>query len=308
MSAHDLRGGLEDYLATRCALGFKLEKSHKLLPQFVDFLRDQGTPFITVKAALAWATAPRNATPRWWAQRLTIVRGFAKYMQALEPRTEVPPVELLAHQRVRRPPYVYSDADIIKLLHAAQTRRHPLVAATYTTLVGLLAITGMRIGEAIALDDRDVNLRSGVLTIRKGKFGKTREIPVHPTTVDALAAYRRERKRTAPSRNEPSFFVSTAGTRLLHQNVDESFRNLVCAIGLGERHPRPHIHDLRHTFAIKTVIAWHRAGEDVEARMPMLSTYLGHVGPSSTYWYLSAVPELLEVATARLERALMKAR
>lgn len=308
MSAHDLRGCLEDYLATRRALGFKLERSHKLLPRFVDYLIDTDTPFITTKTALAWATLPRNVQPRCWAQRLTILRGFAKYMQTLDPRTEVPPIELLPHRSIRRRPYVYSDADMSLLLRATQMRRHPLLAATYTTFVGLLAVTGMRLSEVIALDERDVNLQSGVLTIRRGKFGKTREIPVHPTTVDALCSYRKERKRRAPSRNEPSFFVSTAGTRLLQQNVDEHFLKLVYAAGLDRRQPRPCIHDLRHTFAIRTVIAWHRAGEDVEARLPLLSTYLGHIGPSSTYWYLTAVPELLEVATTRLERTLMKAR
>jgi len=294
-------------LASRRALGFQLERAHKLLPRFVDYIADKSHSFITTKAALAWAMLPRNVRPSWWATRLVIVRGFARYMQTLDPRTEVPPVELLPHRCMRSQPYVYTADDIVALLAAAQARPRPLLAATYTTLVGLLAVTGMRMGEAIALDDDDVDLRSGVLTIRKGKFDKTREIPVHATTVDALASYRKKRRRRAPPRNEPSFFVSTAGTRLFQQNVDEQFIKLVFAVGLDRRRPRPHIHDLRHTFAIRTVIAWHRAEEDVEAQLPLLSTYLGHIGPSSTYWYLSAVPELLEVATARLERALMKA-
>ncbi len=307
MTTPALHRQLEDYLAVRRALGFKLERSHKLLPRFVDYLAKADESFITTKSALAWATLPRHAQPRTWASRLVVVRGFAKYMLTLDPRTEVPPIELLPHRHVRVRPYVYTDADIASLLRAAQAQRLPLMAATYTTLIGLLSVTGMRIGEAIALDDGDVDLHHGLLTIRKGKFGKTREIPVHATTVDALRSCRKERRRRAPARNEPSFFVSTVGTRLLYQNVDIKFRELVYAVGLGEQRPRPRVHDLRHTFAIKTVIAWHRAGEDVEARLPLLSTYLGHIGPSSTYWYLSAVPELLEAATARLERALVKA-
>jgi len=307
MTTPALHRTLEDYLAVRRALGFKLERSHKLLPQFVDYLAKANESFITTKTALAWATLPRNAQPRTWASRLVVIRGFAKYMLTLDPRTEVPPIELLPHRHVRVRPYVYTDADIASLLRAAQAQRLPLMAATYTTLIGLLSVTGMRIGEAIALDDGDVDLHRGLLTIRKGKFGKTREIPVHATTVDALMGYRKERKRRAPARREPSFFVSTVAKRLLYQNVDIKFRELVYAVGLGEQRPRPRVHDLRHTFAIKTVIAWYRAHEDVEARLPLLSTYLGHIGPSSTYWYLSAVPELLEAATARLERALVKA-
>ncbi len=308
MTASAIHHALDDYLAARRALGFKLEQPHKLLPSFVDYLVETGNSFITTKAALAWATLPQNAKPRRWAARLVMVRGFAKYMLALDPRTEVPPIELLPYRHVRSRPYVYSDVDITSLLRAAQAQQLPLMAATYTTLVGLLSVTGMRIGEAIALDDGDVDLHRGVLTIRKGKFGKTRDVPVHATTVDALTSYRKERGRRSRSRNEPSFFVSTVGTRLLYQNVEFKFREFAYAAGLDKHRRRPRIHDLRHTFAIRTVIAWYRAGEDVEARLPLLSTYLGHIGPSSTYWYLSAVPELLEAATARLERALSKAR
>jgi len=306
MTTLDLHRALEDYLASRRALGFKLDRPHKLLPRFVDFLVETGNSCITTKASLDWATLPKTAQPRWWTARLLIVRGFAKYMQTLDPRTEVPPIELLCHRYVRSQPYVYTTDEVAALLDAANAVRLPLMAATYTSLIGLVSVTGMRIGEAIALDDEDVDLRRGVITIHKGKFGKTRELPVHATTVEALASYRKERSRREPPRKASSFFVSTAGTRLLHQNVDIKFRELVYAIGLGKRRPRPRIHDLRHTFAIKTVTAWYRAGVDVEAHMPLLSTYLGHVGPSSTYWYLSAVPELLEAATLRLERALAR--
>lgn len=308
MSDIDLRNALTDYLASRRALRHKLERAHKLLPRFVDYLDETASRFITTEVAVAWATQPRDVGPNWWAKRLVIVRGFAKYMQTLDPRTQVPPLELLPLRHVRSRPYVYTDEDVAKLLGAAQTLRSPLMASTYTTLIGLLSVTGMRIGEAIALDDDDVDLSDGIITVRNGKFDKTRQVPVHATTVDALFRYRDTRRRRLPSRRQPSFFASTAGTRLFYQNVDDKFRKFVYAVGLDKRRPRPRIHDLRHTFAIRTVIAWHRAGEDVEAQLPLLSTYLGHIGPSSTYWYLSAVPELLEAATARLERALAEAR
>ena len=308
MSSQTLRGDLEDYLAARRALGFKLDRPEKLLPHFVDYLAKTGSSFITTKAALAWAMLPQRAQPRWWATRLVMVRGFAKYMQTLDPRTEVPPLELIPYRPTRSQPYVYTEGDIASLLRAAQAQSSPLMAATYSTLIGLLSVTGIRVGEAIALDDEAVDLQRGVVTIWKGKFGKTREVPIHPTTVHALDRYCEARQRHSPRRTEPSFFVSTSGTRLLYQNVHDKFLKLVYAAGLHTRKPRPRIHDLRHTFAIQTVIAWHRAGEDVEARLPLLSTYLGHIGPSSTYWYLSAVPELLEAAMARLERSLSKGR
>jgi integrase/recombinase XerD len=198
---------------------------------------------------------------------------------------------------------VYSAESLTALLAATDVLRGPFRSATYKTLLGLLAVTGMRVGEAIALDDTDVDRRRAVLVIRKTKFGKSREVPLHASTVQALERYRRERDRFASRRRSPSFFVSTAGTRLFYQNVHELFLRLVYAAGLGDRRPRPTIHDLRHTFAIRTVLDWYRDDLDVEARLPLLSTYLGHIGPSSTYWYLTAVPELLAAATRRLERA-----
>jgi integrase len=260
---------------------------------------------VTTTAAVAWATQPRASHPAWWTARLVLVRGFAKHLLATDLRTEVPPLELLPHRRLRATPHVYSDDEVRALMVAAGTIRAPLMAATYTTLIGLLAATGIRVGEAVALDRSDVDLGDGVLLIRKGKFGKTRQVPMHPTTVQALADYVRLRDRLAPRARGKSFFVSTVGTRLIYQNIEDKFRRLVSVAGLGDRHPRrPGIHDLRHTFAVRTVIGWHRAGLDVEARLSVLSTYLGHVGPSATYHYLSAVPDLLEAAAGRLEQLL----
>ena len=301
-----LRRALAAYLRTRRALGFKLKREGELLPQFVAYLDERGSSLVTTAAAIAWAAQPRDAAPAWWTQRLVVVRGFAKYLQTIEPRTEVPSLDHLPHHRARSAPYVYSAADITALLSAADTLRSPLKTATYKTLLGVLAVTGMRVGEAVALDERDVNRRRAALVIRKTKFDKSREVPVHASTVEALDRYRRDRDRLAPRRNSSSFFISTVGSRLIYNNVHETFLHLIYAAGLGKRRPRPTIHDLRHSFAIQTVLGWYRDGSDVEARLPLLSTYLGHVGPSSTYWYLTAVPELLEAATLRLERSQVK--
>jgi integrase/recombinase XerD len=301
-----LRRALATYLRTRRALGFKAKREVELLPQFVAYLDERGASFVTTAAAVAWSAQPRDAAPAWWTQRLVIVRGFAKYLQTIEPRTEVPSLDHLPHRRARSAPYVYSDADITALLSATDTLRSPLKTATYRTLLGLLAATGMRVGETITLDERDVDRRRATLVVRKTKFDKSREVPLHTSTVAALDRYRRDRERLAPRRSSSSFFISSVGSRLIYQNVHETFLQLVYAAGLGKRRPRPTIHDLRHTFAIQTVLGWYRDGVDVEARLPLLSTYLGHVGPSSTYWYLTAVPELLEAATVRLERSQVK--
>jgi integrase len=301
-----LRRALATYLRTRRALGFKSKRESELLPQFVAHLDERGASFVTTAIAIAWATQPRDAAPAWWTQRLVVVRGFAKYLQTIEPRTEVPSLDHLPRRHARSAPYVYSAADITALLAAADTLRSPLKTATYKTLFGVLAVTGMRVGEAVALEERDVDHRRGALVIRKTKFDKSREVPLHASTVEALDRYRRDRDRLAPRRSSSSFFVSIVGKRLIYNNVHETFLRLVYAAGLGTRCPRPTIHDLRHTFAIQAVLGWYRDGADVEVRLPLLSTYLGHVGPSSTYWYLTAVPELLEAATVRLERSRVK--
>lgn len=301
-----LRRALADYLKTRRALGVKLDRDGDLLPEFIAFLDERRCSYITTAAALAWAAQPKVASPMWWTKRLTMVRGFAKYLQTIDARTEIPPLDAFPHSKTRSTPYVYSAADLAALLSATDALASPLRTATYKTLIGLLAITGMRVGEAVALDDRDIDPRRAVLVIRKAKFAKSREVPLHSSSMQALEGYRRDRDRLASRHRSASFFVSTVGTRLIYNNVHETFLRLVYAAGLGRRRPRPTIHDLRHTFAIRTVLAWHRDGGDVESRLPLLSTYLGHVGPSSTYWYLTAVPELLEAATVRLERSRVK--
>lgn len=299
----DLRHALDDYLAIRRSLGYKLTRTGLLLADFVAHLEATEADTITTDAALAWATLPPNGASDWWGQRLSVVRTFARHLHAIDPAHEVPPVGLLPGRSHRATPYLYSDADIAALLAAARSLRSPLRAATFETLVGLLAVTGLRIGEALRLDRDDVDLVEGVLLIRLSKFGKTREVPLHGSTVDALAAYSRERDRLCRRPAGPAFFVSTAGTRLLYCNAHLAWLDLVRRAGLQPRSAqcRPRPHDLRHSFAVRTLLGWYRDGEDVAARMPLLSTYLGHVHPGNTYWYLSAAPELLHLVAARLD-------
>lgn len=298
-----LRDQLTDYLALRRALGYRLERPEKLLNQFLDHLERHSESVVTVTAALDWAQLPAEATSNWWAYRLGVVRGFVTYLHAIDPVHEVPPRGLLPQRPLRASPYLYSDTEIAALITATVTLRTALRRATFATLIGLLAVTGMRIGEAIGLDRDDVDLTGGRLVIRFGKFGKTRELALHPSTIDALHAYLRTRDRSAPRTGTPAFFVSTAGTRLLYCNVHNTFHRLVQHVGLQPRSgaSRPRIHDLRHSFAVKTMLDAYASGEDGQTRLTLLSTWLGHVHPRHTYWYLSAAPELMALAGQRLE-------
>jgi integrase len=295
-----LREQFADYLKLRRALGYRLERAEKLVPQFLDHLDRLGRDVVTVEDALGWAQLPAG-DPDWWAFRLSAVRGFAGYLHALDPAHEVPPADLLPRRPRRAAPYLYSEAEIAALIAAADRLRGRLRQATYRTLIGLLAVTGMRVGEAIRLDCRDVDLDHGVVTVREGKFGKSRELPLHPSTVAALRRYLRQRDRHRPAPASDAALISPAGTRLLYCNVHATFRRLRAHAGLRSATCRPRIHDLRHTFAVRTLLEWYRAGVDVRARLPLLSTYLGHVHPKDSYWYLSAAPELLTLAGQRLD-------
>jgi integrase/recombinase XerD len=298
-----LRAELANYLAVRRALGFKLRRAGLLLADFVGYLEANGTDTITTENAFAWASLPVNASSDWWGYRLSVVRAFARHLHAIDPVHDVPPTGLLPAKTHRATPYLYSDANIAALMAAARQLRSPLRAATFQTLVGLLAVTGLRIGEALRLDRDDVELTFGVLRIRQTKFGKSREVPLHPSTVEALAAYALRRDELCPRPREQAFFVSTAGTRLLYCNAHLAWLDLVRRARLGPRSAtcRPRPHDLRHSFAVRTLLGWYRDGADVAACMPLLSTYLGHVHPGNTYWYLSAAPELLTLVAARLD-------
>jgi integrase/recombinase XerD len=301
----DLRADLDSYLVIRRAVGFKLHRTGLLLADFVGYLEENQSDTITTDSALAWASLSRNASLEWWGYRLSAVRAFARHLHAIDPAHEVPPTGLWRASSHRATPYLYSDTDIDALMAAARSLRSPLRAATFETLVGLLAVTGLRIGEALRLDRSDVDLVDGVLRIHLSKFGKSREVPVHPSTIGALAAYTRERDRLCRRPVDPAFFLSTAGTRLRYDNAHLAWLDLVRRAGLQPRSAkcRPRPHDLRHSFAVRTLLGWYRDGADVQACMPLLSTYLGHVHPANTYWYLSAAPELLHLVAARLDTA-----
>jgi integrase len=258
---------------------------------------------VTVDNALEWAQLPANGASNWWGYRLSTVRGFATYLHGLDPVHEVPPAELLPRRPQRATPYLYSEADVAALMAAASSLSTPLRRATLATLIGLLAVSGIRVGEAIALDRTDVDLATGRLLIRHGKFDKTRQLWLHPTTVGALRQYQRLRDRDAPRTDTTAFFVSSAGTRLLYCNVQDTFHRLVARAGLTARSTacRPRIHDLRHAFTVHAMIEAYADGQDGQLRLTLLSTWLGHVHPASTYWYLSASPELMAIAGERLE-------
>lgn len=300
-----LADAVTDYVATRRALGFKLERHERFLAELIGRLDAAGTTVLGVDDMVAWAMTPADADPYWWASRLSVARGFARWWSAFDPATEVPGPEVLpvTGGSKRADPYPFTDEDIATLMATARALPSPLRAATYETLIGLLAVTGMRIGEAIRLDRADFDPHERILTVRHTKFGKTRLVPLHPSTVDALSAYDQRRQRLRPRPSTLALFVSTTGTRLFYSNVHLRWFELCRQAGLEplSARCRPRPHDLRHLFAITTLIGWHRDGENVHARLPELSTYLGHLGPSSTYWYLRAVPELLALAADRLE-------
>jgi len=300
-----LRRSLEQYLTIRRALGFKLAGEGRLLADFVSFADQAGIHTLTTEVALAWATLPPQGSPGWLARRLRAVRGFARYLQTLDPATEIPPADLLPARSGRATPYLYSDAEIVALMAAAPQLAPPLRAATFETLIGLLAVTGLRIGEAMRLDRDDIDWSNQLLSVRDSKYGKSRQVLLHRSTLAALGSYGERRDRLCRRPQAPSFFVSTRGTRLVHSTIYPSFRSLLRQAGLAQRSSscRPRVHDLRHSFAVKTLLGWYRDGDDVSVRMPLLSTYLGHVDPAATYWYLSAAPELLALAAERLELA-----
>jgi integrase/recombinase XerD len=293
----------EEYLRLRRSLGHELAEAHRLLPHFVAYLDATGATTVTIEAALAWAQPPEvDPATSVSPHRMTIVRGFARHMAGIDARTEIPPLGLIPSRQRWRPPFIYSAADVGALMAEARSMRWRLPAATHETLVGLLSATGMRVGEAIRLDRTDVDWAEGVLLVRNSKFGKSRQVPVLASTLEALGRYADVRDGLCPKPSAPSFFVSARGTQVIYQVVQQIFRRLCDVTGVGAGSAsRPRVHDLRHTFAVTTLLRWYRAGEDVEARLPTLSTYLGHRDPRSTYWYLSAAPELLALAAGRLE-------
>jgi integrase len=292
-----LHGELDRYLALRRALGFKLEGEGRLLHGFVSYLAGRGETAVTVQAALDWAVIPQASAYRH-ARRLSTVRRFAAHLRATGHQAEVPPPGLLRGGRQRATPYSFADGDITALIAAAGTLRYPLLRATYKALIPLLWVTGLRIGEALALNDPGLDAGSGMLTVRDTKFGKTRIVPLHPSTVSALRLYMSARDGLRPRTGSPALFVNVSGGRLGIKSVDYAWPLLAARAGL-KGHSR--VYDVRHAFAVRTLLGWYRSGADVPAMLPRLSTYMGHTDPKHTYWYLTGTPELLGLAAARLD-------
>jgi len=285
---------VDEYLRLRRALGFRLRNDGRRLPQFAGYLEQHGAATVTAAHAIAWAQAPQGVRPVTWAHRLTAVRGFAAWLRAIDPATEVPPKGVFPRPGKRPAPFIFSDDDITRLITACGSLRPALRAATYTALFGLAAVTGVRIGEALAIPAGGIDLDAGLLTVAPAKSRRERILPLHPTTVAALADYAAIRSRSHSA--AATFFVSIRGTMLLHHCVLNAFRDACALAGIPGR---ARIHDLRHSLAVNTLLDWYRSGEDIDAEMPALSGYLGHVRPEGTYWYISATPELMQLAAAR---------
>ena len=303
-----LAAALKKYLQLRRSLGAELQGVDNALRDFVAFATRERSFHVTTDVALRWAQEPREVLPVTWAARLRWVRGFALWLSTTDPRTEVPPAGLLSSRYQRRPPYIFSDAEIAAIIREAGRLASPkgLRGRTYSTIFGLLSVTGMRVTEVLALDREDVDLKEGVLTIRRTKFRKSRLVPLHDSTCRVLAAYARVRDRVIPQAATAAYFLSDSGTRITKWATRCNFAQVSRAVGLrqatpGRRHGHgPRLHDMRHRFAVHTLVEWYRTGVDVERELPKLATYLGHVHVNDTYWYLEAVPELLQLATRRL--------
>jgi len=313
-----LRTAVDKYVALRRGLGFKLGRTETRLRQFLVFMEGKRTSRITTALALEFAMEAAHLDPKTKAHRLSAVRGFARHHLAADPATEIPPLGLLPGGSKRAHPYLYSEAEILRLLEGAKEypswNRFPgpwwsrFQAQTFCCLFGLLTVTGMRVGEVLNLQPGDIDWTERVLTIRQAKFGKSRLVPLHATTLKALATFVQHRDRffaQLPSQPELShFFVTSRGTRLQVTHVNRVFLIISRQIGLRAPNARrgPRLHDLRHRFAVETLLRWYRQGEKPDRLLPVLSTFLGHTHVSGTYWYLSSTPELMRAAGQRLER------
>lgn len=299
-----LGSALGDYLRLRRALGHKLVEQEHQLTCFVGKLEDANTDYVTMIDILAFVLDPdldpASSTP---AKRLMAVRGFTRYLSALDPRTEIPPAGLVSYRRDRRTPYLFSDDDVAAVVRATRDLAPSAFRAkTLGCLIVLLAVTGMRVGEALRLDCGDVDWEQAVIKVRNTKFCKGRDVVVSASTIEALTEYRSQREVLHPVTTK--LFISLAGTAVIYTNFASTFHQAVINAGIGDSgRPHPHAHDLRHSFAVRTLLGWYRDGLDVEALLPRLSTYLGHRDPRFTYHYLTATPELLGYAARLLEAA-----
>ncbi|HDR16463.1 MAG TPA: integrase [Desulfobacteraceae bacterium] len=301
-----LQNYLEEYLSLRQALGYKLRTYSSSLKDFVRFAKATNTMSITTELALTWAMKPATADPKWWAYRLRLVHHFARFVHGRDPETQVPPLDLLPYCQRRKQPHFYSEGQMNRIVAAAETlpSHNGLRGLTYSTLFILIWVSGLRISEALGLDRDDVDPINDLLTIHNTKFNKSRLVPVQPSTSQALQHYARRRDQIFPRPKVPAFFLTVFGTRPTVAVADMTFRKLCCQIGIRNPSQKkgPRIHDIRHTFAVRTLIDLYRNDHDIDQGLHSLAVYLGHAGPSSTFWYLSAVPELMELVRDRLDR------
>ena len=297
-----LSDALDDYLRLRRSLGYKLDRTSQVLADFVAYSDAAGADYVGTDLAVTWALLTPNPDSAWRAGRLGAVRCFARYLHALDPVHEVPPVGLIPRGQGRPAPRLFTKDQVAALMTAARQLRSPIQAATVETVVGLLWATGLRVGEAIRLDDSDLDVNGSLLMVRDSKNGRSRTIPIDGTTADALSSYVATRNRLFEERSGDSLFVSTVGRRLRSGNLGATFASVVDIADLPNEDEGGvlRLGGLRHSFAVQSLLEWHRAGLDVGALLPRLSTYMGHVSPASTYWYLSASPELLQAAAGRL--------
>ena len=297
---------VEDYLAMRRDLGFNVERHRWLLRDFARFTkRTKYHGPLTVDLALRWAMSSCPGQPIRAERRLSVVRQFARHLASFDPATEIPPPGLLGRSTGRNQPHIYSDAEISALLQEC-SRLHPpqgLRPRTYLAFFSLLASTGLRLSEACRLHRRDVDLRQGLLTVRKGKFGKSRLVPLHPTAAGALTRYAAQRDDFRCARRSEFFFSTDRASLLNRSTVECTFSGMRSRLGWSAhgRARRPRIHDLRHTFAVRRLLRWYEEGADVNRKILALATYLGHAKVTDTYWYLTAVPELMAITARRFE-------
>lgn len=295
---------LRDYLSLRRSLGYKLVSDGKILNSFVSYLQDRKIEYITVENALTWAKQSTSKRPCRWGRRLSIIRGFASYLSALDQRTEIPPAELLSSQHQRPTPYILARKDIDLLLQGALSRPNTprILQQSLNCVYGLMSVTGLRISEVLNLRDQDVNFAAGVITVECSKFGKSRLTPLHWSTVAVLQRYQDTRKQIFGD-HSGYFFADQYGKPIRYDCVRYHFQKIFESMNHPNQagKPRPTLHGLRHYFAISTITRWYESGADVQAKMPMLSTFLGHVETRDTYWYISACPDLMLAAVRRLE-------
>jgi integrase len=304
-----LHRAVDDYLALRRQLGVTLHEAGRVLTAFAGSAAQAHAEYVTTALVLRWAAQQTHVSAATINGRFQMIRRFAGWRQLTDPRTEVPPADLLPGRYRRRPPRLYREDDIPRLLNAARQLRSAkgLRGHTYETLFGLLAVTGLRSSEVVALDDGDLDHRQATLFVRRTKFGKSRLVPLHASTMEALARYQAIRDRIVRHRLDDALFISERGVRITQGAAEYTFARVSAQIGvrprfrahrLGRGYPR--LHDLRHRFAIRTLVNGYRCGGPVDPLLPVLATYLGHVHVHDTYWYLEAVPELLQLATERL--------